>query len=422
MTVAYIRNLIDGMRIKEQEGKVLLYEPLNEFYEDQVQQQYAQGIVPGMTSEPAIPESLLKGAAAFADLAIISICRFSGENWDRTTQLDSGRQTRTELSGVETALLERAGRIFERGDFYLSAAEVLNTGGTISASWFAQDPEISSVLMAWQAGMEGGLAEADILCGDVNPSGRLADTFAGRLEDYPYSENFHEALEYVNYTEDVYVGYRYFETIPGKDRLVCYPFGFGLSYTEFRLTPLDCSVKGIELLKNAREESSFRTIFESDDAPCIEVQVQVTNIGTLAGKEVIQLYSSAPQGRLGKPVRELKAFCKTPLLNPGESATVLLRVAAADLASFDDLGKIRESAWVLEKGKYSFYLGTSVRDTVCLDLVLELEKDIVVEDAHTYCSPASLPQRLLCRREEERGVHTAREGHRHAAERAEILF
>ena len=123
VTVAYIRNLIDGMRIKEQEGKVLLYEPLNEFYEDQVQQQYAQGIVPGMTSEPALPESLLKGAAAFADLAIISICRFSGENWDRTTQLDSGRKTRTELSGVETALLDRAGRIFERGDFYLSAAE-----------------------------------------------------------------------------------------------------------------------------------------------------------------------------------------------------------------------------------------------------------------------------------------------------------
>ena len=411
VTVAYIRNLIDGMRIKEQEGKVLLYEPLNEFYEDQVQQQYAQGIVPGMTSEPALPESLLKGAAAFADLAIISICRFSGENWDRTTQLDSGRKTRTELSGVETALLDRAGRIFERGDFYLSAAEekmicqvkalfekvviVLNTGGTISASWFAQDPEISSVLMAWQAGMEGGLAEADILCGDVNPSGKLADTFAGRLEDYPYSENFHEALEYVNYTEDVYVGYRYFETIPGKDRLVCYPFGYGLSYTEFRLTPLDCSVKGIELLKSAPEESSFRTIFESDDAPCIEVQVQVTNIGTLAGKEVVQFYSSAPQGRLGKPVRELKAFFKTPLLNPGESSAVLLRIAAADLASFDDLGKIRESAWVLEKGKYSFYLGTSVRDTVCLDLVLELEKDIVVEDAHTYCAPASLPERLL---------------------------
>ena len=411
VTVEYVRNLIDGMRVKEQEDKVYLYEPLNEFYEDQVRQQYAQGIVPGMTSEPALPESLLRGAADFADLAVISICRFSGENWDRTTELDSGRKTRTELSGIEGALLDRAGQVFERGDFYLSAAEeklvdqvkglfekvviVLNTGGTISTSWFAQDPAVSSVLMAWQAGMEGGLAEADILCGDVNPSGKLADTFAGRLEDYPYSGDFHEALEYVNYTEDVYVGYRYFETIRGKDSLVCYPFGYGLSYTEFRLTLLDCHVSGLERLQNAQEEMSCRTIFEGDDAPCVQVQVQITNIGDFAGKEVVQLYSSAPQGKLGKPARELKAFYKTPLLNPGDSAIVLLCVPAADLASFDDLGKIRESAWVLEKGKYTFYLGTSVRDTICLDRVLELEKDIVVEDAHSYCAPASLPERLL---------------------------
>ena len=411
VTVEYVRNLIDGMRVKEQEDKVFLYEPLNEFYEDQVRQQYAQGIVPGMTSEPALPESLLRGAADFADLAVISICRFSGENWDRTTELDSGRKTRTELSGIEGALLDRAGQVFERGDFYLSAAEerlvdqvkglfekvviVLNTGGTISTSWFAQDPAVSSVLMAWQAGMEGGLAEADILCGDVNPSGKLADTFAGRLEDYPYSGDFHEALEYVNYTEDVYVGYRYFETIRGKDSLVCYPFGYGLSYTEFRLTLLDCHVSGLERLQNAQEERPCRTIFEGDDAPCVQVQVQITNIGDFAGKEVVQLYSSAPQGKLGKPARELKAFYKTPLLNPGDSAIVHLCVPAADLASFDDLGKIRESAWVLEKGKYTFYLGTSVRDTICLDTVLELEKDIVVEDAHSYCAPASLPERLL---------------------------
>jgi len=411
VTVEYVRNLIDGMRVKEQEGKVCLYEPLNEFYEKQVKEQYAQGIVPGMTSEPAIPGDLLKGAAAFADLAIISICRFSGENWDRTTELDAGRRTSTELSGGEEALLKRAAEVFERGDFYLSEAEeklidqvktcfdkvviVLNTGGTISTSWFAEDSELPAVLLAWQAGMEGGLAEADILCGDVNPSGKLADTFAGRLEDYPYSENFHEALEYVNYTEDVYVGYRYFETIPGKDSLVCYPFGYGLSYTDFSLTPVQCRVRGLDLLQKAGEDPSLQAVFQGDDAPCIEVQVQVTNIGSSAGKEVVQLYSSAPRGLLGKPARELKAFYKTPLLGPGETATVELCVPAAGLASFDDLGRIRESAWVLEKGKYSFYLGTSVRDTTCLDLVLELEKDIVVQDAHSYCAPCDLPERLL---------------------------
>ena len=415
VTVAYIRSLIEGMRIKEQEGKVCLYEPLNEFYEADVQDQYARGIVPGLTAEPEIPEDLLRGAGAFAELAIVSICRFSGENWDRTTELDAGRKTSTELSGAEEELLRRAGQVFERGDFYLSAAEerliarvkglfdkvviVLNTGAVISSSWFAQDPGISSVLMAWQAGMEGGLAEADILCGDQNPSGKLPDTFAGRLEDYPYSDSFHEALEYVDYTEDVYVGYRYFETIPGKDSLVCYPFGYGLSYTEFRLTPLECRICGRELVQNACGEEADRTLFQGDDAPRIEVLAQVTNIGRFAGKEVVQLYSSAPCGKLGKPARELKAFCKTPLLKPGETTTVRLRVPVAELASFDDLGKVCGSAWVLEKGKYTFYLGTSARDTVSLDtalnFALNLEQDMVVQKAHSFCAPAALPERLL---------------------------
>ena len=421
VTVSYVRNLIDGMRIKEQEDKVRLYEPLNEFYEEEVRKQRDEGIVPGMTQEPSLSDSLLKGAAAFADVAVISICRFSGENWDRTTELDAGRKTTTDLSGTELALLERAGKVFERGDFYLSQAEqklveqvksafdkvviVLNAGGTLSASWFSQDDRISSVLMAWQAGMEGGLAEADILCGDANPSGKLADTFTGRLEDYPYSGYFHEALEYVNYTEDVYVGYRYFETISGKDSLVCYPFGFGLSYTQFRVTPLDSRIVGEDLLKKApaageacaqsSAQPAAEAIFKGNKTPCLEVFAQVTNIGPYAGKEVVQLYASAPQGQLGKPARELKAFSKTPLLQPGETVTVRLCVPAASLASFDDLGKICTSAWVLEKGKYTFYLGTSVRDTVCLDTTLDLERDIVVERLHRFCAPVSLPGRLL---------------------------
>ena len=272
---------------------------------------------------------------------------------------------------------------------------VLNTGAVISSSWFAQDPGISSVLMAWQAGMEGGLAEADILCGDENPSGKLPDTFAGRLEDYPYSDSFHEALEYVDYTEDVYVGYRYFETIPGKDSLVCYPFGYGLSYTEFRLTPLECRICGRELVQNACGEEADRTLFQGDDAPRIEVLAQVTNIGGYAGREVVQLYSSSPGGRLGKPARELRAFCKTPLLRPGESVTVRLHVRIADLASFDDLGRICAGAWVLEKGKYSFFLGTSVRDTVCLEESLDLEQDVLVEEVRRLCAPVSLGCRLL---------------------------
>ena len=141
--------------------------------------------------------------------------------------------------------------IFENGDFYLTEAEkkmvetvrenfakvavVLNVGGMVDTSWFKEDDRIPSVLMAWQGGMEGGLAAADILCGDVNPSGKLTDTFAASLEDYPSSANFHESRNYVEYTDDIYVGYRYFETIPGAAEKVNYPFGYGLSYTTFRI-------------------------------------------------------------------------------------------------------------------------------------------------------------------------------------------
>ena len=145
----------------------------------------------------------------------------------------------------------------------------------------------------------------------------------------------------------------------------------------------------------AKEIEKADMAYYQNDEPYLEVLARVTNIGPFAGKEVLQLYSSAPGGKLGKPARELKAFCKTPLLKPGETTTVRLCVPIADLASFDDLGKICESAWVLEKGKYTFFLGTSVRDTVRLDTALELETDIIVERAHSLCAPVSLPDRLL---------------------------
>lgn len=234
---------------------------------------------------------------------------------------------------------------------------VMNVGGMVDTDWFVRDDKIQSVLMAWQGGIEGGLAAAELLIGEGNPCGKLSDTFAKTLEDYPSTHNFHESDDYVEYTEDIYVGYRYFETIPGAAERVNYPFGFGLSYTKFSL-----SMPLVEKL-------------EQD----IRVTAEVCNLGDMAGKEVVQVYYSAPQGKLGKPARQLAAFRKTRLLQPGESQRIVLEFPIRAMASYDDLGKVAKSAYVLEKGEYRFYVGTSVRDTVEDNFVMVLEEDVITE-------------------------------------------
>lgn len=253
-----------------------------------------------------------------------------------------------------------------------NVAVVLNTGGMMDTSWFKDDPGISAVLLAWQGGIEGGLAAADILCGDVNPSGKLTDTFAEALEDYPSTEGFHESLDYVNYEEDIYVGYRYFETFPEARKKVIYPFGFGLSYTDFEIQAKDLTV--------GEEE--------------IKIKVEVTNLGQREGKEVVQVYYSAPQGKLGKPALELGAFQKTRLLAPGETQTMRLSVPVSYMASFDDLGKISRSAYVLEAGTYSFYVGNSSENLKKWDQEWNLSQDKVLCRLTSKCAPCQLPKRL----------------------------
>lgn len=129
---------------------------------------------------------------------------------------------------------------------------VLNVGGMVDTSWFVHNPKIGAVLLAWQGGMEGAMAEADILCGDVNPYGKLTDTFAASFDDYPSSTDFNESEDYVCYTDDIFVGYRYFGTIPGAAEKVNYPFGFGLSYTTFALEPLACTADGEQIAVTVR--------------------------------------------------------------------------------------------------------------------------------------------------------------------------
>lgn len=386
VTVAYIRNLYEGMKVKEAEGKISVFEDLAGFYKENVAAQYAQGAVPGMTVEPTVPEELVGKAKAFTDTAIVTFCRFSGEGWDRKAEPE---QDGYQLAGDEKKQMELSQQIFEEGDFYLTHAEsalletvkenfanvivVMNVGGMVDTNFFRDCDEISSVLMAWQGGIEGGLAAADILCGDVNPSGKLNDTYAKELDDYPSTYNFHESAFYVDYTDDIYVGYRYFETIPGAAEKVSYPFGFGLSYTDFAI-----KVKRVSV--------------ENEDVVAV---VKVTNVGDVAGKEVVQVYYGAPQGKLGKPAKVLGAYKKTRLLQAGESQVLTLRFPVAQMASYDDLGKVCKSAYVLEAGDYRFYVGNNVRDAKAVEFVYQIADLVVVEQLSQKVAPYKLPKRML---------------------------
>ncbi len=382
VTVSYISNLYDGLK-KE---SVCIYEELSDFYRSYVEKEYEKGIAVGMVGEPALPKELLMEARDHAEVAIISLCRFQGESydgkWKRDTQF-------VNITPRARKLCDMAEKIYDRGDYYLTAAEeamihavkevfdkvvvVLNIGNLIDSSWFAEDEQIQAVLLGWQGGMEGGTAEAELLAGKSNPCGKLADTLVKDLSAYPSTEGFHESEEYVNYIEDIYVGYRYFHTIPNAEKQITYPFGFGLSYTEFKISNVTAEKKDEKIV----------------------VSADVTNVGEKPGKEVIQVYYSAPQGKLGKPAKELAAFQKTKLLAPGEAQSIRLELTINDMASFDDLGKIQKSAFVLEKGIYSFYVGNSVCHTKKCDYQLELLEDMIVEQLSSQLAPCELKERML---------------------------
>ena len=383
VTVPYIRNIYDGFA--ETIGEESVFPGTVRFYREYVAARYAEGWVPGMVAEPPVPEKLRQEARAFADTAVVSFSRFSGEGWDR--KHPKAKITRKEPVTGDAVSMSDA--LFERGDFYLSDAErsmleqvcktfrrtivVLNTGGMMESACFRDDPRIQGLLLAGQGGMEGGCAEAELLTGLCSPSGKLTDTWARELDDYPGCADFYESDEYVHYTEDVFVGYRYFETIPGAAEKVVYPFGYGLSYTRFSLTrPQMC--------------------FGEDEA---EARVLVTNEGDCPGREVVQVYYSAPAGKISKPKRELAGYRKTGMLRPGESELVIIRFPISRMASYDDLGKVARSAWVLEAGEYCFHIGTSVRDTVTAAETWTIPENRVTEQLTPRMVPTCLEKRLL---------------------------
>lgn len=384
VTVAYVRNIHDGLR----NAGVHLCKALSDYYSEYVNSRLEQGDVPGMMPEADLPDALVESAKKEADVAVIVISRFSGEGWDRFAPYFNDEEAAPHWPDEEK-MPTLAAEYFPEGDYYLTTAEkkmvekvctafdkvavVLNVGGVVDVSWFSSNDRISSALMAFQGGMEGGRAVADLLIGRDNPSAKLPDTYAHDIKDYPSTENFNESPYYVDYNEDIYVGYRYFETLPNENGKVCYPFGYGLSYTTFCLEPIAAGDKDGQ----------------------IRVAVRVTNTGDVAGKEVVQLYFGAPQGQLQKPARCLGAFEKTKLLEPGESQIVELSLAAADMASFDDLGKVKRSSFVLEKGRYALYVGTSVRDVETLAYGYEQPETQIVCTVSDSLAPTELSKRLL---------------------------
>ena len=361
VTVSYIKNLYDGFI--ESNANVQLCKELCSFYMKYILEQYEAKKVSGTIAEPTLSDELYKTARAFTDTAIISISRFSSEGTDR-------KKEDFYLSSDEQTMVEKVKEYFDK------IIVVLNVGGMIDTEWFVSDHKIKSVLMAWQGGIEGGTATAELLLGIGNPSGKLSDTLAKKLEDYPSTYNFYESDHFVDYTEDIYVGYRYFETIPGAYNKVNYPFGYGLSYTTF-----SWSVASVQL---------ENTLYGDE----LTVAVDVTNTGLIPGKEVMQLYASAPQGVLGKPAKSLISFMKTKLLAPNETERLVLHCPINDLASYDDLGKIQKSAYILEAGEYKFYLGNSVRNVECLKYGYKLERNKIVMQLSSKLTPSSLKKRL----------------------------
>ena len=297
---------------------------------------------PEISLSPIAVEKEVRGA----DAAIITIGRQAGEGIDRDIE------TEFNLIPEERQLIIDICQAFHAAG--KPVVVIINSGSVIETASWSGYPD--AILCAWQPGMEGGNSIADLLTGKVNPSGKLTMTWPIAATDHASTKNFPGAIDdytlfqmlgngmplpghaYTNHEEDIYVGYRFFDTF---NRNVAYPFGFGLSYTTFEFSKPTCRV--------------------DSRATTVNITVTVKNTGSVSGKEVAQVYVTAPKGRLEKPAQELKAFAKTRELQPGESQALTMTIPVRDLASFDEAN----SQWLTEAGTYTFRIGASSRDIRC---------------------------------------------------------
>jgi beta-glucosidase len=349
---AYVVNMEDAMT----GAGFTLDKGLADYYKAYVNYDKAQTALAGTTfswfsrrklAEIPIPANAIANEARANDVAVVVLGRNAGEGADRK-QIDD-----FELTGVERELLRDVSTAFRAAG--KKVIVVLNVGGVIeTASWKNM---VDAIVLPWSPGQEGANAVADVLTGKVNPSGKLPMTFPVNFMDHPSSANFpynysqgggnmggfswgprqpQKDVDYTNYEEGIWVGYRHFAT---RGVEVSYPFGFGLSYTSFAYS---------KPVVKAEKDGFTAT-------------VTVTNNGAVAGKEVVELYVSAPAGGLEKPACELKAFAKTRELKPGESQTLTMKVSAYELASFNEAA----SAWEAAAGNYTVSFGASVADIRC---------------------------------------------------------
>ena len=354
---AYVVSLLDGMK----NGGYTVSEDLKKAYETYINDAkkkaeaeleakakkdpntaaLAKFLPQPLPAEKLFSATELNAQAQQADVAVITLGRLSGEFLDRNV-------ANFNLSSSERQLVEQVCDVYHKAG--KQVVVLLNIGGVIETASWKELPD--AILCAWQAGQEGGNSVVDVLSGKQSPSGKFTMTWPVKFTDAYSSKNFPidqdpridmmnqgkkgnvKDVDFTNYEEDIYVGYRYFDSFEVP---VSYPFGFGLSYTTF--------------------EYSDAKIADKDNA--YEISVTVKNTGSLEGKEVVELYISAPDNKAAnKPAKELKAFAKTKVLKAGESEKVTLTVNAADLASFDEAA----SAWVVAEGEYQFLIGASSQD------------------------------------------------------------
>lgn len=353
----YVVGILDALKDCKE---IRLDEKLMGIYEDWIRENpfdegQGWGRVPWCQKEMEVTDEML-GCARDNDVSLVIIGRTAGEDQDNNAGPGSYCLTETEED-----MIRRVCQVSKR------TVVVLNVGNIIDMSWVKKyHPQ--AVLYAWQGGQEGGNGVADVLTGKVCACGKLTDTIAQSIEDYPSTENFGDPFKNY-YKEDIYVGYRYFETF-AKDK-VLYPFGYGLSYTSFGIKA--------EILKNSEEE--------------LTVAAEVVNTGAVKGKEVVQVYAKVPQGKLGNPARRLIGFAKTGELKPGEKEEVVIVIPKYDLASYDDSGVTgHKSCYVLEEGTYEIFVGSDVRSAEsagCYE-----EKFRVVEKLQEACAPVEKFSRM----------------------------
>ncbi|WP_163323335.1 beta-glucosidase [Draconibacterium mangrovi] len=343
-TVNIIDGLISGGQSIEETSKQVYTDYIKENTPKQNMMRAIRGYIKRAVEMP-VNEDLAKEISEKADIAVITIRRNSGETADRKIE-DDINLTETERNNIKniTNAFHAMGK---------KVVVVLNIGGVIETASWKSIPD--AILIAWQPGQEAGDAVADVITGNINPSGKLPMSFPVKYEDVSSAKNFPgtpaEKPEQVVYEEGIYVGYRYFNSFNVE---TSYPFGYGLSYSGFSYSNLKLSSK---TFKNQ-----------------IEASIQITNTGDVAGKEVVQLYITAPEKKLDKPSEELKGFAKTKLLQPGESQTISFKIDAEKLASFYS----DKSSWIADAGEYTVKIGASCED-IKLSQQFNLKDDILIE-------------------------------------------